>query len=194
MEIPEFNHFYLVGGTALSLKYGHRLSIDIDLFSAADFDNDEIEKILHKKIDDLITSYIIKADETIPTILTFHTGIDQAVMGAEKDLMVGKTFSVPLSSVARPEIDYVALGHIHKHQVLCQKPLVIYPGSIERVDFGEEKEDKGFIVLDLEKNNTTYSPRFLPNYYTNFWAIRCCTKGLAVPGTIQFYFRMCTGS
>jgi predicted nucleotidyltransferase component of viral defense system len=46
MEIPEFNHFFLVGGTALSLKYGHRQSIDIDLFSSIDFDNNEVEKCI----------------------------------------------------------------------------------------------------------------------------------------------------
>lgn len=33
MEMPELNDFYLVGGTALSLKFGHRISVDIDLFS-----------------------------------------------------------------------------------------------------------------------------------------------------------------
>jgi len=33
MEIEELNQFSLVGGTALSLKYGHRKSIDLDLFS-----------------------------------------------------------------------------------------------------------------------------------------------------------------
>lgn len=33
MIIPELEDFALVGGTALSLQYGHRLSIDIDLFS-----------------------------------------------------------------------------------------------------------------------------------------------------------------
>lgn len=31
-KIPELNSFYLVGGTALALKFGHRISIDIDLF------------------------------------------------------------------------------------------------------------------------------------------------------------------
>jgi hypothetical protein len=31
--------FYLVGGTALSLKLGHRISIDIDLFIGKDFDS-----------------------------------------------------------------------------------------------------------------------------------------------------------
>lgn len=123
---------------------------------------EEVDKILIKKIDDLITSFIVKADKAIPLVLTFHVGIDQATLGAEKDLMVGKSFSIPLSVIARKELDYVALGHIHKHQVLCPTPPVIYPGSIERVDFGEEKEDKGFIVIDLEKNKTTYEFIKLP--------------------------------
>lgn len=34
--------FYLVGGTSLALQYGHRRSIDFDLFSKSDFDADEI--------------------------------------------------------------------------------------------------------------------------------------------------------
>jgi Nucleotidyl transferase AbiEii toxin, Type IV TA system len=33
MQIPELNHFRLVGGTALSLQLGHRESIDLDLFT-----------------------------------------------------------------------------------------------------------------------------------------------------------------
>lgn len=37
--IPELDNFYLVGGTALSLLYGHRISVDLDLFSFQPFDN-----------------------------------------------------------------------------------------------------------------------------------------------------------
>lgn len=43
--------------------------------------------------------------------------------------------------------DYVALGHIHLHQ--CIGDNMVYSGSIERVDFGEADEDKGFIVIDV---------------------------------------------
>ena len=39
MAIPELQDFYLVGGTALSLMYGHRISVDLDLFSSQKFDN-----------------------------------------------------------------------------------------------------------------------------------------------------------
>jgi predicted nucleotidyltransferase component of viral defense system len=46
--IPALKDFYLVGGTALSLKYGHRLSIDLDFFSTSDFINEELVAILAK--------------------------------------------------------------------------------------------------------------------------------------------------
>lgn len=42
MKDHQLNSFYLVGGTALSLRIGHRESIDIDLFSSSDFDGDEL--------------------------------------------------------------------------------------------------------------------------------------------------------
>lgn len=47
--IPEFSSFYLVGGTALALKYGHRLSIDLDLFSTKDFEKEALIEILAKQ-------------------------------------------------------------------------------------------------------------------------------------------------
>ena len=38
--------FSLVGDTALSLHYGHRLSIDLDLFSTEKFDPNEMVEVL----------------------------------------------------------------------------------------------------------------------------------------------------
>lgn len=46
IAIPELSSFYLVGGTNLSLRYGHRISVDLDLFSTKDFDTDSLIKIL----------------------------------------------------------------------------------------------------------------------------------------------------
>ncbi|HEY8956269.1 nucleotidyl transferase AbiEii/AbiGii toxin family protein [Chitinophaga sp.] len=45
MNCDLFKHFRLVGGTALSLQLGHRLSVDIDLFSDADYDSIDFEGI-----------------------------------------------------------------------------------------------------------------------------------------------------
>ena len=55
MAIPELNGFYLVGGTALSLMYGHRKSEDLDLFSAAKFDNQIITDILIQNFKDKLS-------------------------------------------------------------------------------------------------------------------------------------------
>lgn len=47
--MPELSGFSLVGGTALALKYGHRRSIDLDLFSTQMFHHDVILKALQDK-------------------------------------------------------------------------------------------------------------------------------------------------
>ena len=46
MEIPSLKPFCLVVGTALSLKYGHRSSVDLDLFYHEKFDSEAIEEEL----------------------------------------------------------------------------------------------------------------------------------------------------
>jgi exonuclease SbcD len=68
------------------------------------------------------------------------------------------------SVVADPRWDYVALGHIHKFQNLTANrngaPPVVYSGSMERIDFGEEGDTKGFCWVEVERGNTEW--RFVP--------------------------------
>jgi DNA repair protein SbcD/Mre11 len=97
-----------------------------------------------------------------PTVLLAHLMTDTANFGAERFLAVGKGFTIPLSFLTRDCFDYVALGHVHKHQILCENPFVVYPGSIERVDFSEEKEEKGFILADINCGETTLEFCTLP--------------------------------
>lgn len=52
MEIAELKGFSLVGGTALSLCYGHRRSVDLDLFSNNLFENTIIIDALKKEFKD----------------------------------------------------------------------------------------------------------------------------------------------
>jgi predicted nucleotidyltransferase component of viral defense system len=49
MRIPELNAFALAGGTALALRYGHRESVDLDLFSSAHFENEKITVVLERE-------------------------------------------------------------------------------------------------------------------------------------------------
>jgi len=53
MNLPELSDFSLAGGTALALRYGHRISVDLDLFSSVDFDSDIIINALSKEFSGL---------------------------------------------------------------------------------------------------------------------------------------------
>ncbi len=112
-------------------------------------------EMLHR-VESWLDGALQALDHAIPTILTFHGTLAGATYGSERAVMLGHDLVLPRSVVAQPGIDYVALGHIHKHQVIGNDPPAVYPGSLERVDFGEEHETKGFVIVDLEKETTTW--------------------------------------
>jgi DNA repair protein SbcD/Mre11 len=120
-----------------------------------DLSMNEIGTLLLDRLRVALEGEIRQLDPAIPTILLAHLMADTATFGAERLLAVGKGFTVPLTFLTRDCFDYVALGHVHKHQILSEQPYVIYPGSIERVDFSEEKEEKGYVLVELEKGQTT---------------------------------------
>jgi exonuclease SbcD len=116
----------------------------------------EVEAILLERVDRFLQAAARDADPTLPTILVMHGTIHGATTGAEQGMMLDRDLILPRSTVTLPGIDYVALGHIHRHQSLGEHPPVVYPGSIERVDFGEEHEDKGCVLVDLERGSANW--------------------------------------
>ncbi|MDA8188569.1 MAG: exonuclease SbcCD subunit D [Dehalococcoidales bacterium] len=120
---------------------------------------DEINQLIEEYVATRIGALAEELDERTPAILAAHLSVLGAVYGSEKSVMLGSDLLVPRSAIAKRAFDYVALGHVHKHQVVSNDPLAIYAGSIERVDFGEEGEEKGFVVVDLEKGSAEYSFR-----------------------------------
>ena len=54
---PLLDDFFLVGGTALALQIGHRLSVDLDLFTQQPIDTRELENHLSRKYD-FFTDYV----------------------------------------------------------------------------------------------------------------------------------------
>lgn len=116
----------------------------------------EVEALLLERVDRFLQAVPHDLDPALPAILTVHGTIHGATTGAEQQMMLDRDMVLPRSVVTIPGIDYVALGHIHKHQSLGNHPPVVYPGSIERVDFGEEHEDKGCVIVDLEQGSATW--------------------------------------
>jgi len=118
----------------------------------------EVNKLMIDRLQPVLEGEIRGLDQKVPTILLGHLMVDNATLGAERLLAVGKGFTLPLSLLNRPCFDYVALGHVHRHQNLnkSNSPPIIYPGSIERVDFSEEKEEKGFVLVELERGKALW--------------------------------------
>lgn len=54
MSLPELDGFYLVGGTALALQFGHRMSVHLDLFTELQFDKVALLEALQKSYDVLV--------------------------------------------------------------------------------------------------------------------------------------------
>lgn len=108
--------------------------------------NEKLQQILTG----IITDFAARLDPALPAILAAHVWVAGATAGSEKSMTLGQEHALLLSNVANPAFDYVALGHIHKHQVLSENPPTIYAGSLERLDFGEEADDKGFYVVDVQ--------------------------------------------
>jgi DNA repair protein SbcD/Mre11 len=89
-------------------------------------------------------------DPALPALVVGHAHLFGARVGAERLLTMGSDPMFDLQTFDLPGIDYVALGHIHKHQALSYaSPQVVYCGSIDRVDFGEQNEDKGWVYVEI---------------------------------------------
>lgn len=126
--------------------------------------NQELSASIPEKVDQAIEERLTKifedslneADPELPIVLTAHASVQGAVYGGERTVMLGGDLILPGTMIRDPRLDYVALGHIHKSQNLNEKghPPVIYPGSIERVDFGEAADDKFFVIAHVERGHT----------------------------------------
>lgn len=117
---------------------------------------EQVYEELEKLLTELVQGWFEQIDPELPVIFTAHASIQGAVYGAERTVMLGSDMVLPGSLVRDPRLDYVALGHIHKPQNLNENahPPVIYPGSIERVDFGEVADDKFFVIAEVDRGET----------------------------------------
>lgn len=87
-----------------------------------------------------------------PIVYIFHGTFKGALLNdwniAEKETYIDPAI------FDRKGVAAVVSGHLHKHQTVYNQPLVFYCGSPNRVDFSEEKQPKGFVVLDVKQDCT----------------------------------------
>ncbi|TSC87536.1 MAG: exonuclease SbcD [Microgenomates group bacterium Gr01-1014_7] len=127
-----------------------------------------LHKDEYKTVGDKLKSLYDKITPKSPAIFLSHCEVEGASYGSEKGMAIGNDVTVPLPLLQDRRLSYVALGHIHKHQVLSKDPLVVYAGSPHRIDFGEEKEEKGICLVEIAK---TTNFQFIPTNCRRFLSI-----------------------
>ena len=127
---------------------------------AKNLDIEQVNRKLQEALTQVIAGKTAALDPALPAVLAAHLWVTGARAGSEMRMVMGQEPAVLISNIANPAYDYVALGHIHQRQVLAENPPVVYAGSLERIDFGEENGEKGFYIVDIQggdgKRRVTY--------------------------------------
>ncbi|MEO8711682.1 MAG: nucleotidyl transferase AbiEii/AbiGii toxin family protein [Parafilimonas sp.] len=165
MNLKEFDTFCLVGGTGLALRYGHRMSVDLDFFSYEDYDTAALVDALLKEfthkleleskrpkwgifcfIDGIKTDIVhyphptIRPPETIDGI-RLYSSPDIAAM--KINAILGRGKKKDFWDLAQLLLHYKLkeLITFHKQKYPAQNLLITIPQAITYFDDAEESED-----------------------------------------------------
>ncbi len=149
---------WLRRGTFLSREENRHLGIQ------------ELEERMAQVLHSQVAAQVESLDPALPSVLAAHVWVHGAQLSSERRMVVGREPVLPPSALAHPQLGYAALGHIHRHQVLSLRPPMVYAGSLERIDFSEENDEKGFVVVEMGVGMET-SFEFHPVPARNFCTI-----------------------
>ncbi len=112
----------------------------------------ESYRVMSERINKIVSDLKQKVEKKFPAVFLGHFSVAGAEYGSERMVYFGQDVVVSQDVLQSGPWQYVALGHLHKYQSLSKVMPVIYSGSIERVDFGEAKDKKGFIYGEISSN------------------------------------------
>lgn len=111
-----------------------------------------------EEVCDQLDTALAETDVDHPVILLGHCDVEGAIYHGTYGPSFDRNLVYPLDMLCDPEAwDYVALGHVHKYQVLCKDPPVVYAGSIDYVDWGERNDPKGFVTATVEPGSASWT-------------------------------------
>src|SRR5262249_4927634 len=186
LELPGVTVMRRTGVQVISTKSGPLQVLALpwltrsQFLAREDYKNKTIEELNQLMIEiaaDALKTEAAQLDPAIPSIVVAHAHVLGARIGAERLLAMGTDPVFDASAFDLPNVSYVALGHIHKHQVLSYgSPKMVYSGSINRVDFSEEDEEKGFVLAEVEAGGES-DFQFVPVDARSFLTIEARAEG-----------------
>lgn len=149
---------------------------------AASMSIDQVHRVVEEKLSALIAAQAANLDPGFPAILAAHVSVNDFLVrdnpGSEQWMTVGTAPTILKSALHQEHFDYIALGHHHNAMDLRMATPCWYAGSMQPVDFGEEGQPKGFVVVDLDpakpRGSRVVSPPALhPVKTRRFVSIEC---------------------
>lgn len=116
-------------------------------------DSAQIVLEISSRMATIIKNFAAELDPRIPAILASHLTVSTGVFsGSEKTAIIGSDPMLMPSQLAIEPFNYVALGHLHRHQNLgtSDSTPIVYSGSIEAIDFGEIRDKKGYCLVKID--------------------------------------------
>jgi exonuclease SbcD len=113
----------------------------------------EIDRELERRVAEGIAREAERLDPALPAVLAAHVAMADSIVktASEQIMTLGRFPQLRQADLSPQHFDYVALGHHHCYQVLREQPPVVYAGSLQRVDFGEEADPKGFVLVEIDR-------------------------------------------
>ncbi len=125
-------------------------------------------------------------DRGLPTVLSAHVHVYGATL--PNLFRISEEESIVFEEAELPEhLAYVALGHIHRAQALRGLPHVRYSGSIERLDLGEQRDDKSVVVLEVGPTGLVGEPQTRPLEATPIYAVDIRDPATEIPPLAERY-------
>ena len=134
-----------------------RRSVLLSKEAAKNLNFEQLNHKMQQVLTRIIKTEAEKLNPALPSILAAHIWVSGSRIGSEDTMTIGQEQVLLPGNVANPAFDYIALGHIHRHQVLNETPPVVYAGSLERLDFGDQKDEKGFYLVEIKSDKKSGS-------------------------------------
>jgi exonuclease SbcD len=148
-KIPEV--ISIKGVNFITLPYPFKTNI-LSKEEYRDKSEDEVLNILNRRLLSIVDELISEVNSE-KNILVAHMPVSEGVIGFEQYINFSKELPLSIEELDRSNIIYYALGHLHKNQILKSRKYehtFAYPGSLDRLDFGEENDPKGFFFVEVE--------------------------------------------
>lgn len=142
IRLPDDRAFNLV-----ATPYPHKRAFDSVMLEEGPSVRVEALSVAYEQAVTAMVEAVQQQQPDLPTLFMGHVSVVGAALGSEVSMRFG--WDVTARSGIFDNVDYAALGHIHRQQQISDKAW--YAGSPEYMNFGEADAQKGFLLVDFDK-------------------------------------------